>query len=159
MSNSSMRVTLTLDNRVSFIDSSYKILNLAKPVSSIQSADEIKQTALEQILEALTVEECREIIANSVRTVDVELVTLYMLVKKVIDEFDLYALFPGIDAPYSEYDLESRAISEKIQHGMSDKDIAVVIKDVFDYYFDAHYNVNVYMEPAKQIHSYINQYL
>ena len=138
-----MQVTVTLDKRVSFI----------------QSADEIKQTALEQILEALTVEECREIIANSVRTVDIEPVTLYMLVKKVIDEFDLYALFPGIDAPYSEYDLESRAISEKIQHGMSDKDIAVVIKDVFDYNFDAHYNVNVYMDPAKQIHSYINQYL
>ena len=143
MSDNSMQVTLTLDIRVSFI----------------QSADEIKQTSLEQILEALTVEECREIIANSVRTVDIEPVTLYMLVKKVIDEFDLYALFPGIDAPYSEYDLESRSIAEKIQHGMSDKDIAVVIKDVFDYYFDAQENVSVYMEPAKQIHSYINQYL
>ena len=143
MSNSSVQVTLNLNKRVPFI----------------LGADEIKQTSIEQILEALTVEECREIIANSIRTVDIEPVTLYMLVKKVIDEFDLYALFPGIDAPYSEYDLESRAISEKIQHGMSDKDIAVVIKDVFDYYFDAQYNVNVYMEPAKQIHSDINQYL
>lgn len=143
MINSSVQVTLNLDKRVSFI----------------QSADEIRQTSLEQILEALTVEECREIIANSVRTVDIEPVTLYMLVKKVIDEFDLYALFPGIDAPYSEYDLESRSIAEKIRNGMSDTDIAVVIKDVFDYYFDAQDNVSVYMEPAKQIHSYINQYL
>lgn len=143
MSNNSVRVTLNLVKRVSFI----------------QSADEIKQTSLEQILEALTVEECREIIANSVRTVDIEPVTLYMLVKKVIDEFDLYALFPGIDAPDSEYDLESRRISEKIQYGMTDKDIAVIIKDVFNYYFDAQYSVNVYMEPAKQIHSHINQYL
>lgn len=143
MSNSSMHVTLNLDKRVSFI----------------QSADEIKQTSLEQILEALTVEECREIIANSIRTVDIEPVTLYMLVKKVIDEFDFYTLFPGIDAPDSEYDLESRSIAEKIQYGMTDKDIAVIIKDVFDYYFDAQYSVNVYMEPAKQIHSYINQYL
>ena len=143
MSDSSMQVTLNLNKRVPFI----------------LSADEIKQTSIEQILEALTVEECREIIANSIRTVDIEPVTLYMLVKKVIDEFDLYALFPGIDAPYSEYDLESRSIAEKIRHGMSDKDIAVVIKDVFDYYFDAQDDVSVYMEPAKQIHSYINQYL
>lgn len=157
MSNSSMQVTLTLDKRVSFIESTDKILNLDKRVSSIQSADEIKQTALEQILEALTVEECREIIANSVRTVDVELVTLYTLVKKVIDEFDLYFLLPGIDAPYSEYDLESRSIAEKIQYGMSDTDIAVIIKDVFDYYFDAQNNVSFYMKPAKQIHSYLNQ--
>lgn len=143
MSNSSVQVTLNLDKQVSFI----------------QSADEIRQTSLEQILAALTVKECREIIANSVCTVDIEPVTLYMLVKKVIDEFDLYALFPGIDAPYSEYDLESRSIAEKIQYGMSDTDIAVVIKDVFDYYFDAQDNVSVYMEPAKQIHSYLNQYL
>ena len=143
MSNSRMQVTLNLNKRVSFI----------------QSADDIKQTSLEQILEALTVEECREIIANSVRTVDIEPVTLYMLVKKVIDEFDLYALYPGIDAPYSEYDLESRSIAEKIQYGMSDTDIAVVIKDVFDYYFGAQDNVSAYMEPAKQIHNDINQYL
>ena len=142
MSNSRMQVTLNLNKRVSFI----------------QSADDIKQTSLEQILEALTVEECREIIANSVRTVDIEPVTLYMLVKKVIDEFDLYALYPGIDAPYSEYDLESRSIAEKIQYGMSDTDIADVIKDVFDYYFGAQDSVSAYMEPAKQIHSYINQY-
>ena len=143
MSDSSMQVTLNLNKRVSFI----------------LSADETKQTSIEQILEALTVEECREIIANSIRTVDIEPVTLYMLVKKVIDEFDLYALFPGIDAPYSEYDMESRSITEKIRNGMSDKDIAVVIKDVFDYYFDAQDDVSVYMEPAKQIHNYINQYL
>lgn len=143
MSNNSVQVTLDLNKRVSFI----------------QRADEIKQTSLEQILEALTVEECREIIAKSVRTVDIEPITLYMLVKKVIDAFDLYTLFPGIDTPCSEYDLESRSIAEKIQYGMSVTAIAAVIKDVFDYYFDTQDDVGVYMEPAKQIHNNMNRYL
>ena len=134
-------------------------LNLAERVTFIQSANEIKQTSLEQILEALTVEECREIIANSVRTIDIEPVTVYRLVKKVIDTFDMYNLFPGIDAPYSEYDLESRHIADKIQYGMTVTDIAAVIKDVFNYYFDAQDDVSVYMEPAKQIHNDMNRYL
>ena len=80
---------------------------------------------------------------------------LQEMVKKVIDEFDLYVLLPGIDAPLSEYNPESNSITKKITYGMSVDDIANVIRDVFSYYFGSTYSLEVYMGPAKQIYTYL----
>lgn len=140
MEKATVLTTLALENQLSLI------------LTDCQS----KHMRFEDIVETLTLDECREIILASIVTSKTKPITLDDIVKKVIDEFDLYVLLPGIDAPHSEYDHESHCIAKNIIHGMSAKDIANVIKEVFDEWFDAGNNVSFYMDPAEQIHTYLN---
>lgn len=58
-------------------------------------------------------------------------------VKKCIDEWNPYGLLP--DAPENEFDGESEMIAEEIYDGISIKELAGVISEVFSMEFEPDY--------------------
>jgi len=81
---------------------------------------------------------------------------MYKIVKKAIDEFDLFDLFPG--APSDEYDSESKKITEQINTNGSVEDIAKVIADVFSKAFNEEVETKHCMEPAEKIYKSIKSF-
>ena len=74
----------------------------------------------------------------------------YQLVKKAIDELDVYRLLEG-GAPDDEFDSESKEISDRISENDSIIQIAEVITDVFNKAFDLHDKPSVYYSTAEEI--------
>lgn len=74
----------------------------------------------------------------------------YQLVKKAIDELDVYGLLEG-GAPDDEFDSESKEISDRISENDSIIQIAEVITDVFNKAFDLHDKPSVYYSTAEEI--------
>lgn len=74
----------------------------------------------------------------------------YQLVKKAIDELDVYGLLEG-GAPDDEFDSESKEISDRISENDSIIQIAEVITDVFNRAFDLHDKPSVYYSTAEEI--------
>lgn len=74
----------------------------------------------------------------------------YQLVKKAIDELDVYGLLEG-GAPDDEFDSESKEISDRISESNSIIQIAEVITDVFNKAFDLHEKPSVYYSTAEEI--------
>ena len=74
----------------------------------------------------------------------------YQLVKKAIDELDVYGLLEG-GAPDDEFDSESKEISDRISESDSIIQIAEVITDVFNKAFDLHHKPSVYYSTAEEI--------
>ena len=74
----------------------------------------------------------------------------YQLVKKAIDELDVYGLLEG-GAPDDEFDSESKEISDRISEKDSIIQIAEVITDVFNKAFDFHDKPSVYYSTAEEI--------
>jgi|SRR5690625_1186201 len=85
----------------------------------------------------------------------VEKVSLEAKVKMAIDGFDPYAIFPGDDGPYDEYDGESRRIAEKIKRDMSKEEIADIIAKEFTRSFNRNFSIEGCMTPAEEIHDYL----
>ena len=83
------------------------------------------------------------------RTIENGFYKKYKAVKKHIDEYDLEGFFPM--APQSEYDGESRRISEKITLSSTIEDIADIISDEFAFYLSHDPNDERFLEIAKEI--------
>lgn len=132
-------------------------LELEKSVSVQLMPYQLQDVVVEDIIDKLTDEECRELLISGCRNFSADLFTVEGIVKKVIDEFDPYVIMPRHDGPYNEYDPESGCIAEKIEHGMSVDEIAKIIEDVFIFFFDATFDSEVYWWPADQIHTYLNK--
>lgn len=138
-----LSVTLTLNNDVSLMVSECSNTHMQ----------------VDDIIKALTLEDCQNIIAQSISKSTIQPLTTEDIVKRVIDEFDLHVLRPGIDAPQSEYDSESHRIAKKITRNMSIDRVAHIIKSVFDESFETNINVDTYRVPAEHIHTQLNQLL
>lgn len=117
----------------------------------------VEETYLLDVIEQLTDEECRELLVSSCCDFDIGMFTKEAIVKKVIDKFDPYVIMPGEDGPEDEYDGESRRIAEKIELGMSEKEIAKIIEKEFIYSFNADFSSDFYMWPAEEIEYYLNR--
>ena len=76
--------------------------------------------------------------------------SVFLVVKSVIDELDIYGLFKG-GAPSDEFDIESKEISHQISKNQSPEEIASVIAEVFNKYFDLHSQPSEYIKPATKI--------
>lgn len=76
--------------------------------------------------------------------------SIFLIVKSVIDEWDLYGLLEN-GAPSDEYDIESREISHRISKNCTPEEIASVIAEVFNKYFDLHSQPSEYIKPATKI--------
>lgn len=74
----------------------------------------------------------------------------FLIVKSVIDELDLYCLLEG-GAPSDEFDIESKEISSRILNISTPEQIASVIAEVFNKYFDLHSQPSEYIKPATRI--------
>ena len=74
----------------------------------------------------------------------------YQLVKKAIDELDVYGLLEG-GAPDDEFDYESKQISDRISESDSIIQIAKAITDVFNKAFGLHDKPSVYNSRAEEI--------
>ena len=74
----------------------------------------------------------------------------YQLVKKAIDELDVYGLLEG-GAPDDEFDSESKEIADRISESDSIIEIAKVITDVFNKAFDLHDKPSLYYSTAEEI--------
>lgn len=117
----------------------------------------IEETHILDIIEQLTDKECRDLLVSGYSDFDIGLFTKEAIVKKVIDNFDPFIVMPGEDGPEDEYDGESRRITEKIEAGMSEKEIAEIIEKEFIYSFGADFPFEVYMWLAEDIHYYLNR--
>lgn len=80
---------------------------------------------------------------------------LFTLVKAVIDKYDPFVLFP--DAPYDEYDGESRNISEELREDMTKEEIAHIIAKEFTRSFSQDFTIDDCMWPARYIHSLLEE--
>jgi hypothetical protein len=76
---------------------------------------------------------------------------MFEIVKKAIDEFNLYGLLPM--APSDEFDSESRKISGRITANSTVEEIAEVISDVFSKAFDESFKIKDFMVTAEKIHT------
>lgn len=76
--------------------------------------------------------------------------SVFLVVKSVIDELDVYGLLEG-GAPSDEFDIESREISHRISKNHSPEKIASVIAKVFNKYFDLHSRSSEYIKVATKI--------
>jgi valyl-tRNA synthetase len=76
---------------------------------------------------------------------------IFEIVKKVIDEWDVYSLLSG-GAPKNEFDVESKDISNKISIESSVQDIANIISRFFtDAFENEHFTVENCFEAASKI--------
>ena len=75
---------------------------------------------------------------------------IFLIVKSVIDELDLFGLLKG-RAPSDEYDIESRNISHRISKNRTPEEIAYVIAEEFNKYYDLHSQPSEYIKPATKI--------
>ena len=76
--------------------------------------------------------------------------SVFLVVKSVIDELDIYSLLKG-EAPSDEFDIESKEISSRILNISTPEQIASVIAEVFNKYFDLHSQPSEYIKPATRI--------
>ena len=76
--------------------------------------------------------------------------TIFDIVKRHIDKMDYYGLLAG-GAPADEFDIESRAISEKIHTEQSAVEIAEVVAKVFNSQFDECDEIGVFLPVAEKI--------
>lgn len=81
---------------------------------------------------------------------------IFLIVKSVIDRFDLYGLSEG-GAPEDEFDEESREIANRISKDRTPEQIAVVIADVFNKAFDLCDSPDIFIKPAKKIKVLLSQ--
>lgn len=76
------------------------------------------------------------------------------IVKKIIDSWDPFSLFPN--APKDEYDAEIEIILLNLEGKEEVIDIARIISDVFSRTFNEKLGIKKCLEPAKEIYSKIN---
>ena len=77
-------------------------------------------------------------------------INIFDIVKRHIDEMDYYGLLAG-GAPADEFDIESRAISEKIHIEQSVVEIAEIIAKVFNAQFNEQDDLAVFLPVAEKI--------
>lgn len=77
---------------------------------------------------------------------------LFDIVKKHIDELDIYSLFAA-GAPDDEYDIESEMICADISADSSEEDIARAAAAVFERMFSRKYRPEDFAETAARIRS------
>ena len=77
-------------------------------------------------------------------------IVIFRVVKRHIDRMDYYGLLAG-GAPADEFDIESRAISEKIQVDQSVVEIAETIAKVFHSQFNGQDDVSAFLHVAEEI--------
>jgi hypothetical protein len=79
-----------------------------------------------------------------------ERVRLFKIVKKAIDQFNLYSLLP--EAPNDEFDYESRKIAGQINVNSTVEEIVEIIAKVFSKAFDEKSETKKYMATAEKIY-------
>jgi len=77
-------------------------------------------------------------------------IVYFRIVRRHIDRMDYYGLLAG-GAPADEFDIESRAISEKIHAEQSVVEIADIIAKVFNSQFNGQNDVAVFLPVAEEI--------
>jgi hypothetical protein len=75
---------------------------------------------------------------------------MFNIVKKAIDEFNPYGLFP--DAPGNEFDSESRKIAAQLNVNNTPEEIADIISGVLSRSFDRKFEAKECMMTAEKIH-------
>lgn len=120
----------------------------------LEENEDSEQKAMD-IVDEMTHEEYDEFLLSCQHDVYVQEMTIGAQVKKAIDNFDPYALYPGEDAPADEYDGESRRISEKIKSIMSIDEIAEIIAREFTSSFDTEFTTEDCISPALKIYEYL----
>ncbi|QLY81817.1 hypothetical protein [Clostridium intestinale] len=78
---------------------------------------------------------------------------MFEIVKKAIDEFNLYGLLPG--APSDEFDSESRKILGRITINSTVEEIAQVTCDVFSKSFNENFKLTDFKITAEKIYNSI----
>ena len=75
---------------------------------------------------------------------------MFLIVKKAIDEFNLYDLLP--EAPSDEFDIESRKIAKQININSTVEEIAEIIARVFSKAFGEEFEVKKFMATGEKIY-------
>lgn len=75
---------------------------------------------------------------------------MFQIVKKAIDEFNLYGLLHH--APSNEFDIESKKIAEQININSTVEEIAEIIARVFSKAFNEEFKVKEFMATAEKIY-------
>lgn len=78
---------------------------------------------------------------------------MFEIVKKAIDEFNLYGLLP--EAPSDEFDSESRKILGRITINSTVEEIAHVVCDVFSKSFNENFKITDFKITAEKIYNSI----
>jgi hypothetical protein len=78
---------------------------------------------------------------------------VFEIVKKAIDEFNLYGLLP--EAPSDEFDSESRKVAERITVNSTIEEIAQIICDVFSKAFNENFKIKDFKITAEKIYKKI----
>ena len=76
--------------------------------------------------------------------------SLFLIVKKHVDEMDYYGLLAG-GAPADEFDIETREICEGLCAGQSAEEIAGIIAAVFNAYFNEREEASTFLPTAENI--------
>ncbi len=74
----------------------------------------------------------------------------FSIIKRCIDEADTMHLLE-IGCPPDEYDIESKAICELVSRDSSIEQIAQIIAEVFNRYFDMKFESTAFLATAKHI--------
>ena len=77
-------------------------------------------------------------------------INIFDIVKRHIDKMDYYGLLAG-GAPTDEFDIESRAISERIHAEQSVVEIAEIVAKVFNSQFNKQDDLAVFLPIAEKI--------
>lgn len=122
----------------------------------VKQGDEYEIAVLE-MLKSMSPEACKTFLLEGYSTLEAEQFSKEAAVKNVIDGFDPMFLMPGEFAPSDEYDPESEAIAQRVESGMSVDEIANIIIEVFDFYFDKKLTAEDCEESAEEIHYYLTE--
>lgn len=128
-----------------------------KIVVEVEDVEEAECKA-RNMIDEMTREEYKEFLFSSRMPYGgpfVEKISLEAKVKMAIDGFDPYAIYPGDDGPYDEYDGESSRIAGKIKRDMSKEEIADIIAKEFTRSFNTDFTRDECIDPAKEIHDYL----
>ncbi len=78
---------------------------------------------------------------------------MFEIVKKAIDDFNLYGLLP--EAPNDEFDIESKKIARQINAKSTVNEIAEIIANVFSKAFNKSFDTKKFLVPAEKIYNAI----
>ncbi|MEL7649707.1 MAG: DUF1871 domain-containing protein [Sedimentibacter sp.] len=76
--------------------------------------------------------------------------TIFKIVKKEIDEFNLFDLLP--EAPSDEFDSESETIASQIDVNSTTEEIAAIIANIFSKTFSEKFSQKDFMMTAEKIY-------
>ena len=92
---------------------------------------------------------------NLMKKVNTKNKALYDLVKKELDIFDAYALLSQ-GCPNDEFEHEAELITNKINKGLTEKEIAKIMVEVYESQFNEKFQEKGFIKHAKVIKEYFD---